>query len=116
VTQALFEQARGALPVINDSSKFNDWVALPPAISADRTSVRQQRLWQCAVRARAGTAVRVVVYAMDQSRAKPILEAIRRGIVTHLVTEMGLAAAPSAVYALLESESYTWRWVFRSSS
>jgi len=33
----------------------------------------------------------VVVYAMERSRAKPILEAIRRGLISHLVTEMGLA-------------------------
>ena len=32
------------------------------------------------------------MYAVHKSRALPILEAIRRGIVTHLVTEMGLAA------------------------
>jgi transcriptional regulator with XRE-family HTH domain len=61
-------------------------------ISASWTGVREQHLRECAARASAGAGVGVVVYAIDRSRAEPILEAIRRGIVTHLVTEMGLAA------------------------
>ena len=42
-------------------------------------------------KASAGKAVGVVLYAIHKSRARPILSAIRRGIVSHLVTEMGLA-------------------------
>lgn len=61
-------------------------------VHASWTGVREEHLRQCAVKADAGKAVGVVVYAVHKSRAQPILEAIRRGLVTHLVTEMGLAA------------------------
>lgn len=60
-------------------------------IHASWTGVREEHLRQCAEKAHHGEAVGVVVYAVHKSRALPILEAIRRGIVTHLVTEMGLA-------------------------
>lgn len=55
------------------------------------TGVNEEHLRGCAARARDGEAVGVVAYAIDRSRAKPILEVIRRGLLTHLVTEMGLA-------------------------
>jgi hypothetical protein len=61
-------------------------------IHASWTGVREEHLRQCAAKADAGKAVGVVVYAVHKSRAQPILEAVRRGLVTHLVTEMGLAA------------------------
>jgi hypothetical protein len=56
------------------------------------TGVKEEHLRLCAEKACAGKGVGVAVYAVDKSRAEPILEAIRRGLVTHLVTEMGLAA------------------------
>lgn len=55
------------------------------------TGVREEHLRQCTEKASAGKAVGVVLYAIHKSRARPILSAIRRGIVSHLVTEMGLA-------------------------
>jgi DNA-binding transcriptional regulator LsrR (DeoR family) len=55
------------------------------------TGVREEHLRQCTEKACAGKAVGVVLYAIHKSRARPILSAIRRGIVSHLVTEMGLA-------------------------
>ena len=45
-------------------------------VHARWTGVTETHLRECAVKAAAGKAVGVVVYAMERSRAKPILEAI----------------------------------------
>jgi len=66
--------------------------ALLDELDACWTGVKQEHLLRCAENASRRKGVGVVVYAVHKSRALPILEGIRRGIVTHLVTEMGLAA------------------------
>ena len=59
---------------------------------ASWTGIREEHLRGCAKKAQTGKAPGVVIYAVHKHRALPVLEGIRRGLITHLVTDMGLAA------------------------
>lgn len=55
------------------------------------TCVNLSHLRKCARRGTSGNGQGVVVFAVDKTRARVVLEGIRKGIVTHLVTEGGMA-------------------------
>ncbi|HQZ68190.1 MAG TPA: hypothetical protein PLY87_24035 [Planctomycetaceae bacterium] len=61
------------------------------SLSQRWTGIKQRHLVSCAELARSGEGIGVVVFVIDKSRAEVVLEAIRMGVITHLVTDLSLA-------------------------